>query len=231
MATDRRTDTTTTAQRTTEEEEAEELWRNRGSPMHGTPRVEARGLGPPDSSPDPSLFPFAVPCRPRRYRAPLPCAVPVAPPPCAVPVRRYGGSVDDKEASNSAKRPGPDGKYVPSRNLFAKSYAIAGGDTVRLSAEHPHALAIAAASPPLSVKHFANVLIISPRTVPPFHPLMAIILAMRPSRAPSDVPCAKFMLAHHSIHWSFVYRPKPPSGSPSIQANHSSVVCWNHRSL
>ena len=113
-------------------------------------------------------FPCAVPCRPRRYRAPLPCAVPVAPPPCAVPVRRYGGSVDDKEASNSAKRPGPDGKYVPSRNLFAKSSALAGGDTVRLSAEHPHAAAIAAASPPLSVKHFAKLLIISPRTPPPF---------------------------------------------------------------
>ena len=51
------------------------------------------------------------------------------------------------------------------------------------------------------------------------------------SRAPSDGPCFKFMVAHHSIHWPFVYRPKPSSGSPSIQANHSSVVCWCHRSL
>ena len=103
----------------------------------------------------------ASPVRPYRspfpwplLRAPFPWPLLRAPFPCAPPPMRAG----QHRAAGSTPQ---------SRNLFAKSFALAGGDTVRLSAEHLHAAAIAAASPPLSVKHFSNLPIIAPRTPQP----------------------------------------------------------------
>ena len=120
------------------------------------------------------------------------------------------------QSLESAAPPPSCGKYAPPRNIIANSAAPAGGSLVILSAEHPgHAAAIAVASPPVAVKIVSNILSTSPRT-PDIN-------------APPGGPCNAFMLGHHSIHSSCVYRPKPPAGSPAIQEYHSVVVCWNHR--